>query len=67
MSTIVKDLEELLERVEGKDYEATVGDQKKFRDLSQKMIEVMQDDDTTLKTVKALQKLLSNLNAIFSK
>lgn len=63
--TLIEDLNKLVEKLSAKGYEPKVADQKVFRDLSQKAVQEMQNDETTLKTVKKLQEALQKLNGMF--
>jgi len=60
MSTIVKQLEDFLEYMQDEG-DATVGDQKVWSKLCKEAIDFCQHDESTLKQVNKVQKLIQQI------
>ncbi len=60
---IVVELEELYQELQDKDL--TIGDQNRYRDLSQEAVKHLQLDETTLKDFRKINSLLQKLNHLF--
>lgn len=62
--SIVEEISEFLEDL--KKSEPKVKHQKKWQKLSREVLDFLQQDETTLKDVKVLNKILKDINEIFN-
>lgn len=64
--TIISDFESFVEKVSDPSYEVTVGDRRNYFDKLGTIQDILNDDSTTLKVYKELNKLVRQVQAIFN-